>query len=346
MSAALDHGVPLASLSPVYIERGPTLVAVGIQLEQGKQLDPLRKRLPDIARDIGLGGLADQLILENDDRPQTARILLPNPCRTYPLLPASKLEASINGNYLPIWLGQEITGKDYLTSVMQWPHMLIAGTTGSGKTTFLKTILKQLADHGPERLDLAIVDGKGDMDFHGIVPPTMFLPEFPDVLLGCENAIDVLRYAEADLDRRMKITQNLRIRNQNSKKLSDDYYESIATGSEPACKPLVIVIDEYADIMLGAKDTAQEFENLIKRVAFTGRSRMIHLILSTQRPDKDTMPGAIKANIDARAILRLPTASDAITALGHGGAEKLLTHGDLLFKCGSGNPIRLQGYSL
>jgi S-DNA-T family DNA segregation ATPase FtsK/SpoIIIE len=144
----------------------------------------------------------------------------------------------------------------------------------------------------------------------------------------------------------MRITQSLRLRNQNSKKLSDDYCESIAAGSQPACKPLVIVIDEYADIMLGAKDTAQEFESLIKRVAFTGRSRMIHLILSTQRPDKDTMPGAIKANIDARAILRLPTAADAITALGHGGAEKLLTHGDLLFKCGSGNPIRLQGYSL
>jgi S-DNA-T family DNA segregation ATPase FtsK/SpoIIIE len=224
--------------------------------------------------------------------------------------------------------------------------MLIAGTTGSGKTTFLKTILKQLADHGPERLSVAIVDGKGDMDFHGIVPPSMFTREFPDVILGSENAIDVLRFAERELDSRRLIVQNLHHELGPGQKLSDIYEEALKLGRQPPCKPLVIVIDEYADIMLGAKDTAQEFENLIKRVAFTGRSRMIHLILSTQRPDKDTMPGSIKANIDARAILRLPTAADSITALGHGGAEKLLTHGDLLFKCGSGNPIRLQGYSL
>jgi DNA segregation ATPase FtsK/SpoIIIE-like protein len=106
----------------------------------------------------------------------------------------------------------------------------------------------------------------------------------------------------------------------------------------------VIVIDEFADLMLAGRAQAEAFLRNVQRVAQVGRSRMVHLVLATQRPDKETIRGAIKTNLDARVVMRLPTAADSMTVLGRGGAERLLKYGDLLFECG-GNLTRLQGYA-
>jgi S-DNA-T family DNA segregation ATPase FtsK/SpoIIIE len=98
--------------------------------------------------------------------------------------------------------------------------------------------------------------------------------------------------------------------------------------------------------MLANRKTAEEFENLVQRVSQVGRSRLIHLILATQRPDKETIRGAIKANLNARAVFRLPTQADSLTVLGQSGAERLMLKGDMLFQHGTGVPIRLQGYKV
>ncbi len=108
----------------------------------------------------------------------------------------------------------------------------------------------------------------------------------------------------------------------------------------------MLVIDEFADIMLAGKKSADEFESLVQRVSQVGRSRLMHLVLATQRPDKETIRGAVKANLNARAVFRLPTQADSLTVLGQGGAERLMLHGDMLFQHGTGVPARLQGYKV
>ena len=115
-------------------------------------------------------------------------------------------------------------------------------------------------------------------------------------------------------------------------------------GKDPTVVPLIVFIDEFADIMLAGKTSADEFLGLVQRVAQIGRSRLIHLVLATQRPDRNTIKGAIKSNLDARVAMRLPTSADSMTIMGHGGAEKPLKKGDFWFQHG-GSIIRLQGYS-
>lgn len=347
--AARNHGFPLSSPDPVYILTGPTLVAAGLKLRPGEKLAPLQARLADVARDIGLGDRADKIVLENDSRPFTARLLLPNPHRYYPVLPATNLSPVVDAGYLPVWLGQEIDGRDHQSTLQSWPHMLVAGTTGSGKTTFMRSLLRQFGKHGCDRMQIVVVDGKGDTDYLGLLDKEMFPRAFPDVELGADRAVDALRWAVAEMDRRQDVIQQIaRLPEHQGKgiKLPDLYAAALANGNTPPLLPLLVVIDEFADIMLVNRKSADEFESLVQRVTQIGRSRLVHLILATQRPDKETVKGAIKANLNARVILRLPTVADSLTVLGQGGAEKLLPHGDLLFQSGSGLPLRLQGYSV
>src|SRR6476660_6204740 len=98
--------------------------------------------------------------------------------------------------------------------------------------------------------------------------------------------------------------------------------------------------------MLASKKSADQFEDMVQRISQVGRSRLIHIVLATQRPDKETIRGAIKANLNARAVFRLPTQADSMTVLGHAGAERLMLHGDMLFQHGAGGALRLQGYSV
>src|SRR5690606_31499068 len=109
--------------------------------------------------------------------------------------------------------------------------------------------------------------------------------------------------------------------------------------------PLFIVIDEFAEIMLAGGTAASQFESRVQQITQVGRSVMVHLLLATQRPDATVVRGAVKANLDARVALRLPTHHDSMTALGGGGAERLLGKGDFIFRSSSHPTERLQGYA-
>jgi DNA segregation ATPase FtsK/SpoIIIE-like protein len=165
------------------IPTGPSLFAVGLRLREGTTIQPLRARLADIARDIGLGDRADEMDVENDSEPRTVRVLLPRPDRQFPELPSIPKIAVGPDGYLPIYIGKTVDGTDWSAAVESWPHMLVAGTTGSGKTTFIRSILRQLMAYGAEKLKIVVVDGKGDTDYLGLVPPEMFPEIFPDVQL-------------------------------------------------------------------------------------------------------------------------------------------------------------------
>jgi S-DNA-T family DNA segregation ATPase FtsK/SpoIIIE len=212
----------------------------------------------------------------------------------------------------------------------------------------VKSVFRQLGAFGEERLQVAVVDGKGDTDYLGLLPSGMFPAPFPDVQLGHDKAIAVLKWATEEMEsRRAKIVELAR-RNPtpHGVKAADLYRAALRERRKPEIAPLVLVIDEFAEIMLAGRKSAEEFESLVQRVSQVGRSRLIHLILATQRPDKETIRGAIKANLNARAVLRLPTQADSLTVLGHSGAERLMLHGDMLFQHGTGAPHRLQAYSV
>jgi DNA segregation ATPase FtsK/SpoIIIE, S-DNA-T family len=348
IAAARIHGIAIASSDPVYIQVGPALFAVGILLKEGAAIQPLRARLSDIARDVGLGDRANEIEVENDERARTVRVMLPRLNREYPSLPRQSESLVSADGYLPLFIGQTVAGKNYSKALESWPHMLVAGTTGSGKTTFLKSLLRQLDTFSAQRLQVVVVDGKGDTDYLGLLSPNMYPGEFPEVQLGHPNAIPVLqwtmqkmeerRQAILDLARKANVAQGI--------KAADLYRTALKERRVPEIAPLILVIDEFADIMLAGKKSADEFENLVQRVSQVGRSRLIHLVLATQRPDKETIRGAIKANLNARAVFRLPTQADSLTVLGQAGAEKLMLHGDMLFQHGTGAPLRLQGYSV
>ena len=226
--------------------------------------------------------------------------------------------------------------------------MLVAGTTGSGKTTFLKSILRQLGAFSAQKLQVIVVDGKGDTDYLGLLPSTMFPTEFPDVQLGHSTAIPALKWTVDKMEERRQQILELARKSPTAQgvKAADLYRTALKERRTPEIAPLVLVIDEFADIMLAGKKSADEFENLVQRVSQVGRSRLIHLVLATQRPDKETIRGAIKANLNARAVFRLPTQADSLTVLGQAGADRLMLHGDMLFQHGTGAPLRLQGYSV
>lgn len=345
--AARIHGVAVASSAPVYIQVGPALFAVGILLKEGTSIQPLRARLADIARDIGLGDRAHEIEVENDEKPRTVRVLLPRSDRQFPTLPRRPETLVSAGGYLPIFIGQTVDGTNFSSPLESWPHMLVAGTTGSGKTTFLKSILQQLGAFSAQKLQVIVVDGKGDTDYLGLLPPNMFPEEFPDVQLGHLTAIPVLKWTVEKMEERSQQILNLARKNPTAQgvKAADLYRNALKERRTPEIAPLVLVIDEFADIMLAGKKSADEFENLVQRVSQVGRARLIHLVLATQRPDKETIRGAIKVNLNARAVFRLPTQADSLTVLGRAGAERLMLHGDMLFQHGTGAPRRLQGYS-
>jgi S-DNA-T family DNA segregation ATPase FtsK/SpoIIIE len=158
--------------------------------------------------------------------------------------------------------------------------------------------------------------------------------------------VDVLKWAADEMEERRKAIHEIARASASPQavKATDLYRDALLQGRAPDLLPLVLVIDEFADIMLAGKKSADQFEDLVQRICQVGRSRLIHLILGTQRPDKETIRGAIKANLNTRAVFRLPTQADSMTVLGRSGAERLMLHGDMLFQHGTGTPLRLQGY--
>lgn len=127
----------------------------------------------------------------------------------------------------------------------------------------------------------------------------------------------------------------------------DIYRRALETSEpNPLVRPLVIVIDEFADLMMQQGPESRRFEDSVQRLVQVGRSSLMHLVLGTQRPDARTLSGRIRANLGGRAIFNLPTFHDSMTALAKGGAETLAGKGDMLFLSGNGQALRLQGYNI
>lgn len=239
---------------------------------------------------------------------------------------------------LPVPLGRDVNGRYQVADLARMPHLLIAGTTGSGKSAFTNSIISTLLlNRTPDELRMVLVDPKMvEMSgYNGI--PHLLAPVVTDM----EKVIGILRWAVTEMERRYQLLMRTGVRDIRA-------YHKRALDLAPALeKPMetlpyvVIIIDELADLMMTAPD---DIETALVRLAQKARATGIHLVLATQRPSVDVITGLIKANFPARVAFAVTSQVDSRVILDMPGAERLLGRGDMLYKAAdSDKPARIQG---
>jgi S-DNA-T family DNA segregation ATPase FtsK/SpoIIIE len=232
---------------------------------------------------------------------------------------------------LAIALGQGVDGTPVAADLASMPHMLIAGTTGSGKSVAVNTIIASiLLRNSPDRVKLVMIDPKRVelTGYNGI--PHLVAP----VVVEVEKAVGVLKWLTREMDERYRRFSLAAARN------IEDFNKHLTAG-EPLMPYIVVIIDELADLMMLAAD---DTEKMITRLAALARATGIHLVIATQRPSVDVVTGLIKANFPARVAFAVAGGVDSRVILDQPGAEKLLGRGDMLFMSGDAPaPARLQG---
>lgn len=345
--ACVHRGFKVEIADPPDVVVGPTVIGVGLVLETGASLRPIEAALEDLAREIGVS--AENLMVRNHpDRRSHIQFLIPRADRDFPPLPdaAAPLVDAASSAYLGVHVGRDLSGSDVVSYVSRWPHLLVAGSTTSGKTTLLRAMLMQFDRAPVGLLKCVVVDGKQETDYFGVLTPERFVERYPDVLLGHEQVVDVFSWVvDEEIPRRRDIHRQLVVEQRERRSPRDIYVDAVTSGEDPPFAPLVVLVDEFAQLMLAGPATAREFERRVQQVAQVGRSMMVHLLLATQRPDANVISGAIKTNFPARVALSVPTHHDSMTMLGGAGAEKLMGRGDMIFRELERPDVRLQGYS-
>lgn len=293
LADALDAlGVPCI---PVERRAAPNRVLYFFNFQKITDLHKIRRIIPILRRILRNEDIKAEYLPESD-------FTISIPRDTPEMLPFSEAYASIKGDFI---IGKNDGGGIVSARLDELPHLLIAGTTGSGKSVLENDIICSLAcQYAPERLNLLLIDPKS-VEF----TPYNSLPHLvSDVISDAAKAVDALQWAASEMDRRYKELERIGKRSNS--------------GEFPR---LVIVIDELADLMLTGGYNA---EKNIVRIAQKGRAAGVHLIIATQRPTVNIITGLIKANIPSRIAFRLPAVVDSRTILDHKGAEALRGRGD------------------
>jgi len=233
---------------------------------------------------------------------------------------------------LTLALGRDVSGNPVVGDLSRMPHLLIAGTTGSGKSVCIAAVtLCLVMNNSPETLKLAMLDPKMVelVRFNGLPHLYNKVETDPERMLG------VLKWALAEMDRRYRLLESAKVRD------IDSFNEQAERKGEEALPRVVILIDELADLMMSAPD---QTEHALVRLAQLARATGIHLIVATQRPSTDVVTGLIKANFPARIAFNVASSIDSRVILDTNGAESLLGNGDMLFlDPEAGTPLRAQG---
>jgi S-DNA-T family DNA segregation ATPase FtsK/SpoIIIE len=332
-----------AGAGPV-ITRYEVEPAIGVR---GAQIVGLMK---DLARALGMTSIR---VVETIPGKTCMGLELPNPRRQMIRL-SEILESpaySESASKLTIALGKDITGTPVATDLARAPHMLVAGTTGSGKSVAINAmILSLLYKATPEEVRMIMIDPKMlELSVYDGIPH-LLAPVVTDMKL----AANALNWCVGEMERRYRLMSALGVRNlagfnarirdaQAAGRKVPNPFSLTPDAPEPldTLPLIVVVIDELADLMMVA---GKKIEELIARLAQKARAAGIHLILATQRPSVDVITGLIKANIPTRVAFQVSSKIDSRTVLDQMGAEALLGHGDMLFlPPGSGYPQRVHG---
>jgi len=315
----------------INVTRGPSITRYEVELEKGVRLSKLTSASEDLALSLGATGVRIAAI---PDKISVVGIEVPNRAvNTVTLREViDSPEFSKAKSKASFAVGKDIGGACIVGNITKLPHMLIAGTTGSGKSVCMNSIIISLLyKASPDDVKLIMVDPKMvELGvYNGI--PHLLIP----VVTDPKKAAGSLQWAVTEMMRRYKSMSDTGVRDLES-------YNSIVAMEDGKKLPqVVVIIDELADLMLVA---AKEVEESICRIAQMGRAAGIHLIIATQRPSADVITGLMKANIPSRIAFSVASAMESRIILDTQGAEKLVGKGDMLFApIGSGKPKRVQG---
>lgn len=308
--------------------QGPTVTRYEIEPAPGVKVS----RIVNLTDDIALN-LAAQHIRMEAPIPGKSAIGIEVPNKTTEavhlrdVLDCSDFKDARGG--IPVGLGKDIAGKPVITDLAKMPHLLVAGTTGSGKSVCVNTLISSiLFSRKPEEVKLLLIDPKMvELSIYNGIPHLMV-----PVVTDMKKAAAVLRWAVREMEARYKAFAA------SGKRDIKSYNEAHPKAAMPL---IVLIIDELADLMMTAPD---DIEESISRLAQMARAAGIHMVLATQRPSVNVITGSIKANVPSRISFAVGSQIDSRTILDMAGAEKLLGKGDMLFApIGANKPIRVQG---
>jgi S-DNA-T family DNA segregation ATPase FtsK/SpoIIIE len=329
-----------APVKVVEVNRGPTITQFGVEPDFVEQRSG-RKTKVKVGK---IAGLADDLALALSA--QSVRIEAPVPGKGYVGIEVPNAETSLVAlrdvmeadsfdklkGTLRLGLGQDVSGTAIAARLDSMPHLLIAGTTGSGKSVCVNAvIICLLLQNTPDDLKFVMVDPKRVelTGYNGI--PHLLSP----VVVELERVVASLQWVTREMDERYRKFAKAGVRN------IGDYNARVAANNEKKLPYLVVIIDELADLMMLAPD---ETERTLTRLAQLARATGIHLIIATQRPSVDVVTGLIKANFPARIAFAVASSVDSRVILDQPGAERLLGKGDMLFQSpDAAAPLRMQG---
>ncbi len=317
----------------INVTRGPSVTRYEVELEKGVRLNKLTSCADDIALSLGASGVR---IAAVPGKISVVGIEVPNRAVTTVTLRevVDSTEFRRAKSRSSFAVGKDIGGSCIVGNIAKLPHMLIAGTTGSGKSVCMNSIIISLLyKASPQEVKLIMVDPKMvELGIYNGIPH-LLIP----VVTDPKKAAGSLQWAVTEMMRRYKTMSDAGVRDLES-------YNSIVESQEIEGQKLpqvVVIIDELADLMLVA---AKEVEESICRIAQMGRAAGIHLIIATQRPSADVITGLMKANIPSRIAFAVSSAMESRIILDTQGAEKLVGRGDMLYApIGIGKPLRVQG---
>ena len=330
-----------APATVVEINQGPTIVQFGVEpnyivARSGKRTKVKVGKVAGLADDLALALAAKSIRIQ---APVPGKgyigIEVPTPAKALVSLRDVMETAEFQKIKSPlrIGLGQNVAGQPIAADLASMPHILIAGTTGSGKSVCVNGIIAcLLLQNTPDQLKLVMVDPKRVelTGYNGI--PHLAAP----VVVEIDRVVGVLQWAQREMDKRYQLFAEIGARN------IIDYNKKIKKKKDVTSLPyIVIIIDELADLMMLAPE---ETERAITRLAQMARATGIHMVIATQRPSVDVVTGLIKANFPARIAFAVASSTDSRVVLDTTGAERLLGQGDMLFQSpDAASPVRLQG---
>lgn len=325
------------------IVRGPSVTRFELTIPRGIKISRITALSDDIALSLGaanvrIAPIPDKVAVGIEVPNKTVNTVFIRECIGSPAFANAKSRLSFA-------VGKDITGKPVIGDIAKMPHMLIAGTTGSGKSVCINSMLISLLYKStPEEVRLIMVDPKMVElgNYNGI--PHLLIP----VVTDPKKAAGALNWAVGEMERRYKLFADHQVRNlvgyndlMRSEKAKAEQAEDGTPEQYQVLPQIVIVIDELADLMMVA---AKEVENSICRIAQKARAAGMHLVVATQRPSADVITGIMKANIPSRIAFAVASQIESRIILDTTGAEKLIGKGDMLYApLGEGKPTRVQG---
>jgi S-DNA-T family DNA segregation ATPase FtsK/SpoIIIE len=324
----------------VEVNRGPTITQFGVEpdfvdVRGGKRVKVKVSKIAALADDLALALAAQSIRVE---APVPGKgfvgIEVPNPQISLVAL-RDVIEAESFRKLRPplrLGLGRDVSGRPISTDLVMMPHLLIAGTTGSGKSVCVNALIASLLlQNSPEALKLVMVDPKRvELTFYNGIPHLL-----APVVVDLERVVPALQWVSREMDERYHKFSREGVRN------IAEYNTRMQAAGQRGMNYLVVVIDELADLMMLAPD---ETERVLTRLAQLARATGIHLVIATQRPSVDVITGLIKANFPARIAFAVASSVDSRVILDQPGAERLLGRGDMLFHSPDAPaPIRMQG---